>query len=387
MCPPLQELLAFLLDGLHEDLNRVKTKPPTEVPTGNGNDDVQVAVLAWQRFCLRNDSFVQHLFWGQYKSWLECPDPECGKVSVTFDAFNQITLNLPEATGVGLEVTVRFADSDKRPMRCRVHVRKTGSILDLKRAIGEAAGLDPDHLAIAEVQRDRSSSSVTFVRRSVRMTTLPSRRGVEIFAFELPFKPADPFEQTKTYSEFGTGSTAWSTPSFRPASLATSFGADSHVEAEECGKRKKVIYVTCVPRRESEGGMMGTPFVISLQGVCSCAQLRTVIENAMSRYLHPPTSWKGDQRPSDMDTADGADSVESHQWSKRAFGSQMPVRTTVCDPPWSERARSWSERAFAIHRQTGPFDSEEINSSAGCERISHLDTLELQFSRALQRPP
>jgi ubiquitin C-terminal hydrolase len=29
-----QELLAFLLDGLHEDLNRIHSKPITEIPTG-----------------------------------------------------------------------------------------------------------------------------------------------------------------------------------------------------------------------------------------------------------------------------------------------------------------------------------------------------------------
>lgn len=44
-----QELLAFLLDGLHEDLNRVRVKPPTEVPQGNGQDDDEIAALTWER--------------------------------------------------------------------------------------------------------------------------------------------------------------------------------------------------------------------------------------------------------------------------------------------------------------------------------------------------
>ena len=36
-----QELLSFLLDGLHEDLNRVKKKPYIEVEdSDNRNDDV-----------------------------------------------------------------------------------------------------------------------------------------------------------------------------------------------------------------------------------------------------------------------------------------------------------------------------------------------------------
>lgn len=38
-----QELLAFLLDGLHEDLNRVHDKPYVELKDSNGRSDVIVA--------------------------------------------------------------------------------------------------------------------------------------------------------------------------------------------------------------------------------------------------------------------------------------------------------------------------------------------------------
>ena len=38
-----QELLAFLLDGLHEDLNRVQEKPYTELKDSDGRPDDIVA--------------------------------------------------------------------------------------------------------------------------------------------------------------------------------------------------------------------------------------------------------------------------------------------------------------------------------------------------------
>ena len=41
-CPPSdtpQELLGFLLDALHEDLNRIRSKPLIEMPTGDGTND------------------------------------------------------------------------------------------------------------------------------------------------------------------------------------------------------------------------------------------------------------------------------------------------------------------------------------------------------------
>ena len=76
-----QELLAFLLDGLHEDLNRVLKKPYVEKPDWNGGQDIELVKLAndsWQGYMMRNDSVIVDLFQGQYQSTLVCP--ECRKV-------------------------------------------------------------------------------------------------------------------------------------------------------------------------------------------------------------------------------------------------------------------------------------------------------------------
>jgi ubiquitin carboxyl-terminal hydrolase 4/11/15 len=77
-----QELVAFLLDGLHEDLNRVIKKPYVEKPDWEGGGDealVQLAQKSWDGYMLRNDSVIVDLFQGQYQSTLVCP--ECQKVS------------------------------------------------------------------------------------------------------------------------------------------------------------------------------------------------------------------------------------------------------------------------------------------------------------------
>jgi len=42
------ELLSFLLDAIHEDLNRVRKKPPTTMPEGKGkDDDSEIAAKSW----------------------------------------------------------------------------------------------------------------------------------------------------------------------------------------------------------------------------------------------------------------------------------------------------------------------------------------------------
>lgn len=53
-----QELLAFLLDGLHEDLNRVRRKPYIEEADAGGRPDKAVAQEVWQNYQQRNDSVI-----------------------------------------------------------------------------------------------------------------------------------------------------------------------------------------------------------------------------------------------------------------------------------------------------------------------------------------
>ena len=54
----MQELLAFLLDGLHEDLNRVRHKPYIEERDAGGRPDNVVAAEAWANYRQRNDSVI-----------------------------------------------------------------------------------------------------------------------------------------------------------------------------------------------------------------------------------------------------------------------------------------------------------------------------------------
>lgn len=58
MYGPFQELLAFLLDGLHEDLNRVKHKPYIRSKDADGRPDEEVADEYWANHIARNDSII-----------------------------------------------------------------------------------------------------------------------------------------------------------------------------------------------------------------------------------------------------------------------------------------------------------------------------------------
>ncbi|XP_064931103.1 ubiquitin carboxyl-terminal hydrolase 4 isoform X1 [Columba livia] len=148
-----QELLAFLLDGLHEDLNRVKKKPYLELKDANGRPDSEVAKEAWENHRLRNDSIIVDIFHGLFKSTLVCP--KCSKVSVTFDPFCYLTLPLPLRRDRLMEVTLVYADPQHRPVQYRVVVPMMGAISDLCESLSRLSGVPAENMVVTDVYNHR----------------------------------------------------------------------------------------------------------------------------------------------------------------------------------------------------------------------------------------
>lgn len=144
-----QELLSFLLDGLHEDLNRVKKKEYVELCNGAGRPDLEVAQEAWQNHKRRNDSVIVDTFHGLFKSTLVCPD--CGNVSVTFDPFCYLSVPLPVCPRRVLEVFFVPMDPRRKPEQHRVVVPKKGNISDLCVALSTHTSVAPDKMIVADV--------------------------------------------------------------------------------------------------------------------------------------------------------------------------------------------------------------------------------------------
>ncbi|XP_057511113.1 LOW QUALITY PROTEIN: ubiquitin carboxyl-terminal hydrolase 9-like [Actinidia eriantha] len=149
-----QELLAFLLDGLHEDLNRVKQKPYIETKDSDGRPDEEVADECWRYHKARNDSIIVDVCQGQYKSTLVCP--VCSKISITFDPFMYLSLPLPSTVTRTMTVTVFYSDGSGLPMPYTVTVLKHGCWKDLNLGLATACCLRSDEsLLLAEVYEHR----------------------------------------------------------------------------------------------------------------------------------------------------------------------------------------------------------------------------------------
>uniref|UniRef100_A0A8C8EHZ6 Ubiquitin carboxyl-terminal hydrolase n=1 Tax=Oncorhynchus tshawytscha TaxID=74940 RepID=A0A8C8EHZ6_ONCTS len=147
------ELLAFLLDGLHEDLNRIRKKPYILLKDAEGRPDKVVAEKAWENHIKRNDSIIVDIFHGLFKSTLVCP--VCTKVSVTFDPFCYLTLPLPMKKERTLEVYLVRLDPLAKPTQYKLTVPKVGYISDLCTSLSTPSGVPAEKMIVTDIYNHR----------------------------------------------------------------------------------------------------------------------------------------------------------------------------------------------------------------------------------------
>ncbi|CAG8622358.1 9116_t:CDS:2, partial [Cetraspora pellucida] len=93
-----QEFLAYLLDGLHEDLNINYNSVNNDLAPLDADEFEKLSPsiaseLAWEKHLMRNSSIVVSLFQGQFCNRLMCMT--CGKTSTSYDVFMYLSLPIP----------------------------------------------------------------------------------------------------------------------------------------------------------------------------------------------------------------------------------------------------------------------------------------------------
>ena len=121
-----QELLGALLDGLHEDLNRIVQKPYIELGDLATESDGIIARETWDWYKKRNESIIVDTFMGGYLSRVQCLD--CEKKSVTFDPFMFLGVPVPDTRTVDVQVCV----VDNGVKKTTVRLPRTAKVSDLK---------------------------------------------------------------------------------------------------------------------------------------------------------------------------------------------------------------------------------------------------------------
>ncbi|XP_063170545.1 ubiquitin carboxyl-terminal hydrolase 8 isoform X2 [Candoia aspera] len=107
-----QELLLFLMDGLHEDLNKADNRKRYKEENNDHLDDLKAADLAWHKHKQLNESIIVALFQGQFKSTVQCLT--CHKKSRTFEAFMYLSLPLASTSKCTLQECLRLFSKEEK---------------------------------------------------------------------------------------------------------------------------------------------------------------------------------------------------------------------------------------------------------------------------------
>uniref|UniRef100_A0A6Q2WVX5 Ubiquitin carboxyl-terminal hydrolase 8 n=1 Tax=Esox lucius TaxID=8010 RepID=A0A6Q2WVX5_ESOLU len=107
-----QELLLFLMDGLHEDLNKADNRKRYKEEENDHLDDQRAADLAWSKHKLLNESIIVALFQGQFKSTLQCLT--CHRKSRTFETFMYLSLPLASTNKCSLQDCLKLFSKEEK---------------------------------------------------------------------------------------------------------------------------------------------------------------------------------------------------------------------------------------------------------------------------------
>ena len=107
------EMLIYLLEKLHEDLNRNKEKVYIELnEKGENETDIMACNRWWETFQKRDNSIINDLFSGQYKNTVRCPF--CDRVSITYDQFSCLELPIENKCFFGTSYIINAKNNSIR---------------------------------------------------------------------------------------------------------------------------------------------------------------------------------------------------------------------------------------------------------------------------------
>lgn len=174
------ELFNYVIDTLHEDLNRVIEKPYTEFKDSDGRPDAEVSADHWKAFTDRNQSVIVDLMYGQLKSRLICQ--VCNSVSNTFDPFLALSLPIPKNKYSRISITYfpMSLGEEKSVKKIKLNVSPTDTVEDLKQKISSLVGTENPLLLYTLKRRNQIGERVD---PDVRATKLEDEK---LCAYEHP---------------------------------------------------------------------------------------------------------------------------------------------------------------------------------------------------------
>ncbi|KAH9268285.1 hypothetical protein BASA83_009446 [Batrachochytrium salamandrivorans] len=145
-----QEFLNYILDAVHEDVNKITKKPYIELPDYDDSAPPEkVASEYWDAHAKRNDSIIVDKFQGQYKSKITCK--VCGQTSVKFDPFMNLTMEIPQ---IKVDFSLYLSEAGKPLRLVRFSMYPTSALADVRDMVSDIYDLEQRMLEFG-ILRDR----------------------------------------------------------------------------------------------------------------------------------------------------------------------------------------------------------------------------------------
>eukprot|EP00698_Gefionella_okellyi_P023635 TRINITY_DN812_c0_g1_i4.p1 TRINITY_DN812_c0_g1~~TRINITY_DN812_c0_g1_i4.p1 ORF type:complete len:997 (+),score=153.73 TRINITY_DN812_c0_g1_i4:274-3264(+) len=284
------EVTSFILDGLHEDLNRVKIKPYIPLKDSDGRADLEVATECWQAHLERNRSMIVDMFHGQLKSTLVCPT--CKYVKVNFDPVGSISLPLPGRHERVIHVRLMRKGHSVPTTFYAVRTLRGVSIGEFKKEIAKAIGLHPLCFVLAEVVAGRI---FTFHHDAAPVYNI--RQSDITYAFEVdPPEPAVGADGERTLWQalaVAEDLILTRTVQFKPLYVTV---VHRKMEKDPLYERFPLFSLGLISTEThkwpKKSIAMGVPCMLSIPHGITCKDLHTMIAQYANQFYQAPTDPK-----------------------------------------------------------------------------------------------
>jgi ubiquitin carboxyl-terminal hydrolase 6/32 len=330
-----QELLAFLLGGLSEDLNRIVEKPYMEAPDSDGRPDSELADIWWSNHLKREMSIVVALFTGQYKSLLTCRT--CKYESARFEPFSFLQLPLPEDEHLSVSLTYYSAKEGVSAMKYCVRVRNDGNLRDVLIALAKILHQDELDERECDASVDREDpilSSTEFNYNAVydrmvqNMTIVVMREGYIAKMASNSWLLQE--QQNRESGELPSLHVYELDPLDTSAAATSIVTQDDTVDGDEKPMVSSPAFVAVAQRRSElvsrdflhplSHRVFGTPLLLRIGDIDEftgrdlydlvARRLKSVVPKPALRFLTPPTYSSGtDTKPSTQEKTDYVESA------------------------------------------------------------------------------
>ena len=271
-----------MLDGLHEDVNRVEKKPVVKAIDWTDPKDDSICSSFWENHLKRNQSVIVDLMHGLFKSTLLCP--ECKEYSITFDPFSFITLPIPKSKVYNVQFYYLPYKTENKPTGIVLHVSDRWSMEDLRVKISSLFGVRGDGFLIEHIFDNKLVRMMNKESRMEEFNEATNNRGAAFFIYQINEELFEDVVNTNTNTDTGTHMKNPRTPQVENANA---------VSPPSVSPKSNGV--------EGISGISGTSGTLGISGISGTSGTSGIsppnkLFNRRTEFVSPPKA-KGDKQP------------------------------------------------------------------------------------------